>query len=322
MNGKNDISDELKALSILVDGISRQHPYTVPAGYFDTLAQQVLSRIASKSLTFTVPDGYFDNFASRVLDRIKAGKATEVFSGTPEIGAIPEIAATSEIAATFEIPNVFFGESVQEELARLSATVSRISRETPYLLPEGYFDELSPVLTLLKDRPTYEAPVGYFDALAADATAKIGRAGNDVPHVGKGAAIETGNGPTHHPAKVIGIGSRGKVLTGNWWKYSAAAMIAGVILALSWPQLHTANMNATAHAMPIDLSNVLAKVSDQEMQTYLDDQQTILSEPVTNSTANLDINDSDVKSLLGDVPDGELKQYMEEHGRANDIATN
>ncbi len=74
--------------------------------------------------------------------------------------------------------------------------------------------------------------------------------------------------------------------------------------------------------MPIDLSNVLAKVSDQEMQTYLDDQQSILSEPVTNSTANLDINDSDVKSLLGDVPDGELKHDMDEHGRASDIATN
>jgi len=285
MNGKNDISDELKALSILVDGISRQHPYTVPAGYFDTLAQQVLSRIASKSLTFTVPDGYFDNFASRVLDRIKAGKGTEV----------------SEVF----LGEVFLGESVQEELARLSATVSRISRETPYELPEGYFDELSPVLTLLKDRPTYKAPVGYFDGLAADATAKMG-----IPV------------KVSAPAKVIGIGSRGRILTGNWWKYSAAAVIAGVILTLSWPQLHMANMNATARAIPIDLSNVLAKVSDQEMQTYLDDQQSILSEPVANSTANLDINDSDVKSLLGDVPDGELKQYMEEHGRANDIATN
>jgi len=285
MNGKNDISDELKALSILVDGISRQHPYTVPAGYFDTLAQQVLSRIASKSLTFTVPDGYFDNFASRVLDRIKAGKGTEV----------------SEVF----LGEVFLGESVQEELVRLSATVSRISRETPYELPEGYFDELSPVLTLLKDRPTYKAPVGYFDGLAADATAKMG-----IPV------------KVSAPAKVIGIGSRGRILTGNWWKYSAAAVIAGVILTLSWPQLHMANMNATARAIPIDLSNVLAKVSDQEMQTYLDDQQSILSEPVANSTANLDINDSDVKSLLGDVPDGELKQYMEEHGRANDIATN
>jgi hypothetical protein len=291
MNGKNDISDELKALSILVDGISRQHPYIVPAGYFDTLAQQVLGRIASKSLTFNVPEGYFDNFASRVLDRIKAGKG----------------------GSGHAVGEVFLGEDVQEELARLSATVSRIGRETPYRLPEGYFDELSPVLTLLKDRPTYKAPAGYFDGLAADATVKIGRiAASNGAAPGKSSA----------PAKVIGIGTRSKELTGNWWKYSAAAVIAGVILTLSWPQLHTANMNTTPRAIPIDLSNVLAKVSDQEMQTYMDDQQTILSEPVTNSTANLDINDSDVKSLLGDVSDGELKQYMEEHGRANDIATN
>jgi hypothetical protein len=66
----------------------------------------------------------------------------------------------------------------------------------------------------------------------------------------------------------------------------------------------------------------LAKVSDQEMQAYLDDQNSILAEPVTNTTATLDMNEGDVKSLLGDVPDGELQQYMEEHGRATDIATN
>jgi hypothetical protein len=315
MNGENDISDELKALSILVDRISRQHPYTVPAGYFDTLAQQVLGRIASKSLTFTVPDGYFDNFASRVLDRIKAGKEAEVSSA--EVSSAEVSFVSEQVLADHD--REFMGESVQEELARLSATVSRISRESPYQLPEGYLDELSPILTVLKDRPTYKAPVGYFDWLAADATAKIGATqGKGVPHVSKG----DGSTKVSAPAKVIGIGSWGKVLTGNWWKYSAAAVIAGVILTLSWPQLHTTNLNATARAMPIDLSNVLAKVSDQEMQTYLDDQQSILSEPVTNSTANLDINDSDVKSLLGDVPDGELKQYMEEHGRANDIATN
>jgi hypothetical protein len=63
-------------------------------------------------------------------------------------------------------------------------------------------------------------------------------------------------------------------------------------------------------------------VSDQEILNYLDDQNSILAEPVPNNTATLDMNDSDIKTLLGDVPDGELQQYMEEHGRANDIATN
>jgi len=77
--------------------------------------------------------------------------------------------------------------------------------------------------------------------------------------------------------------------------------------------------------LPSDLSRGLHKVSDQEILNYLDDQNSILAEPVpneSNNTATLDMNESDVKSLLGDVPDGELQQYMEEHGRATDIATN
>lgn len=285
MQVKNDILEELKAISVPVSGIGRQIPYVVPDGYFDALPQQVLQRIASKSLTFNVPDGYFDNFASRVLDRIKAGRQGDSVTGVSKFMGEGERMV----------------EGVREELARLSATVSGISRETPYRLPEGYFEEVSPLLTLLKDRSTYQVPVGYFDELATTSLMTTAA----------------------RPAKVVGMGGRVKVLTGNWWKYSAAAVVAGVILTLSWPQLFTVHTNGVGRALPLDMGKVLAKVSDQEMQNYLDDQNSILAEPASNSTAaELDINDSDVKTLLGDVPDGELKQYMEEHGRANDIATN
>ncbi len=73
MQARNDISEELRSLSVLVDGISRQTPYVVPAGYFDGLAQLVLARVSAKSLVYSVPDGYFEGFASSVLERIKAG---------------------------------------------------------------------------------------------------------------------------------------------------------------------------------------------------------------------------------------------------------
>ena len=289
MQAKNDISEELRSISVLVDGISRQVPYVVPAGYFDSLSQRVLGRISAKSLTFSVPDGYFDSFASRLLDRIKAGQGANQ--------ALGAVSATTP------------GEGVEEELARLSAVVSGISRRTPYQLPEGYFEEISPVLTLVKGKATYQAPAGYFDRLAAETVAMIGEAVPTAARVN---------------AKVIEMGSRkSKVIKGNWWKYSAAALVAGLILTLSWPQLHTAGTDEhPVSPMPMDLSRVLNKVSDQEIQNYMDDQNSILAEPVTNSTATLDINDNDVKSLLGDVPDGELKQYLDEHGRANDIATN
>jgi len=286
MDAKKEISVELGLLSGLVSGISRQTPYEVPGGYFDHLPAQVLSRIAAKSPTFAIPDGYFEGFASQVLARIKAG-AVNNSSGQSGF--------------------VMGEEGVNEELARLSATVSRIGRKTPYQLPEGYFEEISPILTLLRDKPTYQAPAGYFEQLGSKIAAK---APNSM----------TGG---HRPiaARVIPLGSQEKVLKGNWWKYSSVASIAACfILVFSWPQLHSDVMQTSeAHQLAIP---DLAQISDQEMQNYLDDQNSILAEPVTSSTATLDMNDTDVKSLLGDVPDGDLQQYMEEHGRATDIATN
>ena len=44
--------------------------------------------------------------------------------------------------------------------------------------------------------------------------------------------------------------------------------------------------------------------------------------PSNTSTATLEMNEGDVKSLLGEVSDSDLQQYMEEHGKAEDLATN
>jgi hypothetical protein len=307
MQAKNDISDELRSLSALVEGIGRQTPYKLPEGYFEGLPQEVLNRIARmgihdesvvnfpKSLIFSVPEGYFDNLASQVLGRIKAGSVSNDFLGNDFLG-------------NDFLGNDLLGEGAAEELARLSPIVSRISRENPYRLPEGYFAEVSPILSVLKDKTTYLVPEGYFDYLPAAATEK---------------AIRERAG-----AKVVAIGSKGKSVKSHWWKYAGIAAAACLILVFSWPQLHTSmtRTDGGQQLAPVDLaqntSEGLHKVSDQEILDYMDDHNSILAEPVSNNTATLDMNDSDIKTLLGDVPDGELQQYMEEHGRANDIATN
>ncbi len=312
MQVKNDILDELRSLSALIAGIERQTPYELPEGYFEGLPplilREIMNRIAEpdggtlasnlpKSSTFSIPDGYFDNFASQVLGRIKAGSAHKDFLGGRA------------------------QEGVQEELAGLSAVLSRITRETPYRLPEGYFEEVSPVLSILKDKTTYLAPEGYFDYLPAATTAAVMA----------GSAARSGSAAGG--AKVIGIGKGGSAVRGQWWKYAGVAAAACVILVFSWPQVHqgSSNMNGGKAdggqqlgmvELASSMSQGLHKVSDQEILNYLDDQNSILAEPVPNNTAALDMNDSDIKTLLGDVPDGELQQYMEEHGRANDIATN
>jgi hypothetical protein len=186
-------------------------------------------------------------------------------------------------------------------------------------------------LSVLKDKTTYLVPEGYFDYLPA---ATMEKAIQGIPVM---AAIST-EGGVKAGAKVLEIGSRGKVVKGHWWKYAGAAVAACLILVFSWPQLHTGLSSkktsggkqmatvdlasSMSRGLSSDLSQGLHKVSDQEILNYLDDQNSILAEPVPNNTATLDMNDSDIKTLLGDVPDGELQQYMEEHGRANDIATN
>jgi hypothetical protein len=290
MEERNEISVELQALSELVSGIGRQTPYGVPGGYFDQLPALVMRRIASGLMTFPaagstfrVPEGYFDSFAASVFTRIKASA------------------------------NSPLGEGVTEELARLSGTVSRISRETPYRLPEGYFEELSPVLTILRDKPAYAIPQGYFEELSPVLTVAHDRSTYQVPE-----GYFTGL-----PEKIlekVAEPAMGKVLKGNWWKFSSAAAIAACLLLIfSWPQVDT---RIGEGAPTADVPGGLQKLSDQEIQAYLDDQHVILAEPANPSTATLDMNEGDVKSLLGEVSDNDLQQYMEEHGKADDLATN
>lgn len=304
MESRKEIAVELSALSELVSGISRQTPYGVPDGYFQELPASVLGRIAGEGATFRVPTGYFEGLADRVLGRIKTGAG----SGTvARIGAVAADGASLGEA-----------ESAREELARLSATLSQIGREMPNHMPEGYFDDLSPVLAVVRSVPAYRAPEGYFAELPAAIAAK--------------AVLETG------AAKVIPMTStipmtalsRGedtrpggqKVLKGHWWKYTSVAAVAACLLIIvNWPQA-TSTKGTEKPDTPEMIAQRLQKVSDQEIMAYLDDEHTFVADPATNGPETLDLNEGDVKSLLGDVSDSDLQQYVEEHGKAEDIATN
>jgi|SRR5580692_484144 hypothetical protein len=295
MEERNEISVELSAISALVGGISRQIPYGIPVGYFDQLPATVMSRVGgsssiargssilpAQSPSFQVPDGYFDGFAAQVLARIKGGAT-----------------------AGDELPAIF----------------NRISRVTPYQIPEGYWEELSPLLAVLRDKPAYAVPEGYFNELSPVLTVAHEGSTYRVPEGYFGALV----GQILEkiaPARVIPMErvATGKVLKGNWWKYSSVASIAACLLLIfSWPQVDNKKGGG---AMPPDITQALQKVSDKEMQAYLDDQHTLLTDPVGTSTATLDMNEGEVKSLLGEVTDNDLQQYMEEHGKADDLATN
>jgi hypothetical protein len=306
MNVKNDISEELRSLSALVATISRETPYRAPEGYFLSFPTMALERVqgsliktarevprvagleSNKPLTFSVPEGYFDNFAQQVLSRIKSG------SGPSSTGTGEE-------------------ETLSADFDKLPAILVQAGRITPYVVPEGYFDGLSPVLAVLKDKNPYIVPAGYFDGLATVIAARTADVGLRV----------VGEDHGRSKARVIGFGKRM-----SWMKYAAAAVVAGLVFTVSLLRWHSTTTSTqvagTRQQPPVDIAKNLTRVSDEELQNFLVDQDTTLAQPVTNnaSMVSLGMDDSDIKSLLGQVPDGDLKQYMEEHGGTNDIATN
>jgi hypothetical protein len=288
VKNENEIWNELRQISPLVADLSRENLLKVPENYFEQLAGQVMLRIGSLETDETIPSlssinkdiklspppaDYFEGFAEKMLKRVKA-----------------------------ETSN-----SVDEELAGLSPLLSTIKREMPFSVPQNYFDELSGqvlqsakaidfvnderenlsvLLKSLKDKNVYSTPPGYFENFAAGVLSKIK------------------NEPKN--AKVISIGSRKA-----WLRVAAAAIVVGFISTVGY---YTFTKNVQTVSDPIA---ALSKVSDDEMNSYLQNQYSpIYDSVITNSNSPLAIidlsNNDDSDDLLGNIPDDELKQYINE----------
>ena len=87
MDNRITILNELKEISPALPQLGAQAPYTVPAGYFEGLAAQVLLKInsenvenqslnhISKAPVYDVPAGYFEGLADTILNRVRASSA-------------------------------------------------------------------------------------------------------------------------------------------------------------------------------------------------------------------------------------------------------
>lgn len=129
MTKSANILQELGELKSWLATQETVNPYTVPAGYFEGLAEQVLRRIraeeagtaaeelahlspflagASKKMPYTVPAGYFETLEESLLFAVKDDQQT-----------------------------------AGDELAEISPLLGGLNKSNPYSLPEGYFENLS-----------------------------------------------------------------------------------------------------------------------------------------------------------------------------------
>jgi gas vesicle protein len=126
--GKN-ISQELNELGSSLLNTGNQPVYTVPAGYFENLAEQVLGRI----------------------------KALEADSATEELAHLSPLLSGIGKTMPYHVPAGYFEEIEErmlyammpadqpagEELETLSPLLARLNKQMPFEVPQGYFDNVT-----------------------------------------------------------------------------------------------------------------------------------------------------------------------------------
>lgn len=149
MNNGNNILNELREISPLLAGMDKVNVFTVPAGYFEGLADTLQLLVKEENSTVLngiskqnqdVPAGYFDSLADTILSKIKAGEAKEEF---PLLNSI-----TRENVYT--VPQGYFESlagnslnSIKTQEATAYPILNSISKANVYTVPEGYFETLS-----------------------------------------------------------------------------------------------------------------------------------------------------------------------------------
>ena len=220
--------------------------------------------------------------------------------------------AVMEKVNVFRVPDGYFDDLGE----KISTTVflHQDEKKDFQKIPEGYFDSLSskiisrikqedkradneiksisPALHYLKEEEVFSVPEGYFDNLSDKILNKINR----------------------QNAKVVSFGSVKK-----WWKYAAAAVVAGIITITSIqvfnkPGIATsANMPgyvqlATQYKTTKQLDAGIASLSDDEIANYLEKNTTILDDEAL-------ISNTDTTGLptLDDylIDDNALNNYLQ-----------
>jgi len=130
MTNRNTILKELEELGSVLTNYNPQNIYALPAGYFESLADQILNRIkaleaknakeelsflspflsnVSKEIPYSVPAGFFQNLSDDVLKRISEHE---------------------------------YHQTSEEEIETLSPLLSSLKNKKPYSVPAGYFEVL------------------------------------------------------------------------------------------------------------------------------------------------------------------------------------
>lgn len=284
MTQKNNILQELQELNSNLAAHTPEPVYQVPAGYFDSLAQSMLTRIRAmeaasageellilsptvshlpKLVPYTVPQGYFEELISRLMKVIRASEAA---TAREEIGHLSPLLSGLSQKMPFSVPQDYFDQLPLEDISN------------QHLSAKEELENLSPLLGSLKKEMPYEVPQGYFENIQSPI----------VPEEKKSAA------------KVVRFGAA------RWMRYAAAAVVAGLIITFAFVFIKKDKITADKDSFAWVKKNV-KKVSDEKLDEFI--QLADAEKAVASADSK---NRVEVRDMLKDVPEEEIQSLLED----------
>ena len=217
-------------------------------------------------------------------------------------------------------------ETILGELREISPVVASVSKEEVFVVPDKYFERLpdnimGKIMTIglgeAKISPL-TIPNDYFDNLSSAILAKIKFQQNEsfneleevaplLNTISKQPIYSVPNGyfqqfnVTIVPEKKLRATIFSFQNTRKWISYAAAAVMAGLLV--------TGAYLYTDRPVSFDLSKEVNKLSDDELDSYINSDHSVV---ITPDSINLG-SSTDVQSDLKQVSDEELKQYLDEN---------
>ncbi|TWJ02590.1 hypothetical protein JN11_01563 [Mucilaginibacter frigoritolerans] len=287
------------------------NPFQVPADYFDSLAERIMSyknlaELKQEGSTggFAVPENYFTHLEDNIQSRINI----EAALNTQESG--------------FTIPEGYFDELTNNIQSRINIEEALNTQETGFAVPEGYFDELSSNIqsrifieeALNSDNEAFAVPEGYFDELAGNIQSRI-FIEETLAEQDEVFAVPEGYFDALHEsitAKTIGAETETVVTAKN------EKPIKGIVRKLVFS---TAFKYATAACFAVAIGggiliNLLSSPDNAHQKTFLHKQLSNISADDIKSYLQLDVDAGDTQQTVNSedvkVDDKSLKDALKE----------
>ncbi len=227
--------------------------------------------------------------------------------------------------------------TILEELNEIAPTLIKVGKSMPFTIQRGYFEQLAESIlekTTLELIPSsenkvFQVPDQYFSGLANKILQKVKESNPDelgalilenesiapiLNRINKEMPFALPDYYFDQLAIQIPV-EKTKVIQlkkmSTWVTYAAVAVFAGIMVTGSFLFSDKKQEQDFEKYQNMDVSGALDKVSDSELNSYIDENHTVsLDELSENDRANFDNFDDKIQSMSSE----NISQYLNENG--------